>query len=65
MKFQTAITTFLCAIATPVLSSPIRDVARLEARQSSTSNELVDGACKEVFFIFARGSTEPGNMVSL
>jgi cutinase len=69
MKFQsTVIAAFLCAVATtPVLSKPINDAARLQARQtlSETSNELEDGPCKEVFFIFARGSTEPGNMVSL
>jgi cutinase len=67
MKFQsTAIAVLLYSIAaTPVLSNPIQDVSRLEARQSATSDELKNGACKEVFFIFARGSTETGNMVSL
>jgi len=66
MKFLSAgITAFVCAIAaTPIISSPIEDVSRLRARQSATSNELEDGPCKEVFFIFARGSTETGNMVS-
>ncbi|KAH8778027.1 hypothetical protein BGZ57DRAFT_761290 [Hyaloscypha finlandica] len=64
MKFQsTAIAALLYSItATPVLSNPIRDVSRLEARQSATSDELKNGACKDVFFIFARGSTETGNM---
>jgi cutinase len=35
--------------------------AVLQKRQSS--NDLLRGSCKEVIFIFARGSTEPGNMV--
>jgi cutinase len=61
MKFQSAaITTLFALAATPVLSNPIK------ARQlAETSNDLENGPCKEVFFIFARGSTEPGNMVSL
>lgn len=32
-------------------------------QQGITSNELKDGPCKDVTFIMARGSTEPGNMV--
>jgi hypothetical protein len=35
--------------------------ARLQRRQMN-SDDLKAG-CKEVIFIFARGSTEPGNMV--
>lgn len=31
---------------------------------SSTSSELEDGSCGDIIFIFARGSTETGNMVS-
>lgn len=56
----------LCALAaTPAFSKPVKAGNHLKARQTETSNELEDGPCKEVFFIFARGSTEPGNMASL
>lgn len=70
MKFQaTVVVASLCAIAaTPAFGKPINNnAARLQARQTlvETSNELEEGPCKDVFFIFARGSTEPGNMVRL
>ncbi|KUJ24487.1 putative cutinase 3 [Mollisia scopiformis] len=41
--------------------------ARLDTRQdgTDTSNDLVDGICREVTFIFARGSLEAGNMGSI
>ena len=37
----------------------------LEARQivGTTANELSSGSCRPVILIFARGSTEPGNLV--
>jgi hypothetical protein len=33
----------------------------LEKRQSS-ANDLTSGGCKSVMLIFARGTTEPGNI---
>lgn len=57
------------AVAVPV-TAPADEpqLITLEARQSSaTSNELETGssaACPRTIFIFARGSTEAGNMVS-
>lgn len=50
------------AISTPLASDP----GSLYARQfgtGSTANELEQGSCKDVTLIFARGSTELGNMV--
>jgi len=38
---------------------------RLEARQSDESDELEDGSCQAVTFIFARGTSESGNMGSI
>ncbi|KAL2832547.1 putative cutinase [Aspergillus cavernicola] len=49
------------AIASPV-PNPDIEVNSLESRQSDTSNDLENGDCKPVSFIFARGSTETGNM---
>ena len=55
MKFQSFVTSAFIGAA---IASP------LARRQSDESDELQNGACKDVTFIFARGSTEPGNMVS-
>ena len=55
MKFQSLVASAFigAALATP-----------LARRQSDESDELENGPCKAVTFIFARGSTESGNMVS-
>lgn len=63
MKFQSvAIAALISAVTATPIPGPV-----LEARQdgTDTSNDLVDGICREVTFIFARGSTESGNMVNL
>jgi hypothetical protein len=63
MKFTTAIALLAgAAAALPTDNS-------LERRQfgsyvGSTANELSNGACRAITFIFARGSTEIGNLVS-
>ncbi|OOF91413.1 carbohydrate esterase family 5 protein [Aspergillus carbonarius ITEM 5010] len=59
----------LTSLATLATASPlIADPSSLHARQFGTgitANELESGSCKEVTFIFARGSTEMGNMGSV
>jgi cutinase len=52
------------AIASPVDLEAANPAAK---RQSGgiISNDLQSGPCRPITFIFARGSTEPGNMVSL
>ncbi|KAK4495620.1 hypothetical protein PRZ48_012888 [Zasmidium cellare] len=47
-------------LAATVSCSPIQQ--RQLGGTSSTSDELQNGDCRDVIFIFARGSTEPGNM---
>ncbi|KAE8153575.1 putative cutinase 1 [Aspergillus avenaceus] len=62
MVFRSLIVSALAALA---VASPIAEPA-LEARQlGMTQNELSQGSCRDVTFIFARGSTEMGNMGSV
>lgn len=50
----------LAAFIGLTLASPLP----VEQRQvSDESDDLLNGPCQDVTFIFARGSTEPGNMV--
>lgn len=73
MKFVQILSAAGLAVALPA-ATPVNDVdmADVMARQwggsigSSTKNDLQNGnasACPKVIFIFARASTESGNMV--
>jgi cutinase len=58
----------LGAVAAPI-RAPMDDSIIIEARQfgfggSATSNDLVNSGCKPITYIFARGTTENGNMGS-
>ncbi|KAL0261631.1 hypothetical protein SLS55_003061 [Diplodia seriata] len=65
----------LLALAATAMALPANKPTRVEARapqfsiptgsfggSSSTSNDVTDGVCKPVTYIFARGTTETGNM---
>jgi hypothetical protein len=55
---------FIVATAALVLTAGVAAIPlTVERRQSS--NELQQGPCKPTIFIWARGSTEVGNMASL
>jgi cutinase len=50
-----------------VLPEAENEIVQLQARQSTSRNELENGragSCPTAILIFARGSTEIGNMVS-
>ncbi|KAF7128398.1 hypothetical protein CNMCM5793_003128 [Aspergillus hiratsukae] len=50
---------FVAALATLAMAAPAPEI---QVRQGMTSNELQRGPCRDVTFIFARGSVEQGNM---
>jgi hypothetical protein len=43
-------------------ASAVPEILKRDPQQ--TMNEGKSGSCKPIFFIMARGSTEPGNMAS-
>ncbi|KAL2822632.1 cutinase [Aspergillus granulosus] len=56
-------TLLVAALASLAITSPVPDTTDLQSRQLlDTANDLKNGDCKAVTFIFARGSTETGNM---
>ena len=69
MKFQSLIVSALAAVAVAAPHPATKEsidadaLPALIARATDTSDDLKNGACKDVTFIFARGSTESGNMV--
>jgi len=59
------IPTIFAALLATALSAPT-PAPTLEVRQSATTrNELLDGPCRNVTVIFARGTTEDGNIGAL
>lgn len=59
MKFSIALAAGLAGLA---VAAPSTNVGELHKRQA-TQNDLKSGTCKKVTLIFARASTEQGNMV--
>ncbi|KAK9770179.1 putative Cutinase [Seiridium cardinale] len=57
MKSIVFLTLVAATLASPV---SVRSVKRQTV--GDTANEFVDGGCRDVIFIFSRGSTESGNM---
>ena len=56
--------TALAAMLSVASALPVEQVAELDARQTgANADDLKDGKCAGNVFVFARGSTEIGNMV--
>ncbi|KAI3558344.1 cutinase [Colletotrichum abscissum] len=69
MKTQITILTLTAtALCSPILlihRAQVDTTVQLQSRQTGTiAKEYTQGGCRDVIFIFARGSTEVGNMVS-
>ena len=61
MKFTAA----LLSLAAYVAAAPVTElIERQIGAVGTTANELSVGSCRDIIFIFARGSTEIGNLVS-
>lgn len=60
MMFRSAV---VAALLSLVLTSPVPQSGEVQARQLMDSNDVESGSCHDITFIFARGSTEIGNMV--
>ncbi|GAB1727453.1 hypothetical protein NU195Hw_g5942t1 [Hortaea werneckii] len=59
MKFTTALLSLVaCVAAAPVTELIERQIGAV----GTTANELSIGSCRDIIFIFARGSTEIGNL---
>jgi cutinase len=56
MKFS-----FQLVLAALAAANPI-EVRQIRGRVGTTATEFTDGGCKDIIMLFARGSTEPGNM---
>lgn len=52
------------AVANPIKLAAVETVGKRQA-VGVTANQLEDDACRKITFIFARGSTEVGNLVSI
>ena len=63
MQARLLTTALLASAASLVSAVPVEQVRKLDVRQLASSDDLKDGKCAGNVFIFARGSTEVGNMV--
>ncbi|KAF6824065.1 cutinase precursor [Colletotrichum plurivorum] len=60
MKFLNTIVLASTALAFPTITGDVK--RQIGGRVGSTANEFKQGGCKEIIFLWARGSTEIGNM---